>query len=140
MLVLGLCIMILLWLMVMNLFVSLKVKLKYCFIKMIVILFLFCNCVIIWLICWMILGWIFLVGLLSNKICGWVISVCVMVSCCCWLFDKFLLWWCKNFLRIGNNLKILFGILWLFLGRYVNLFLRFFWIVIRGNILCFCGI
>lgn len=49
-------------------------------------------------------GWMFFVGLLRISSCGWLVRVWLIVSCCCWLLERLLLWCCFILCRIGNSL------------------------------------
>lgn len=42
------------------------------------------------LICWLVVWFRLLVGLLVNRMCGCVMNVCVSVMCCCLLLES----WC----------------------------------------------
>lgn len=83
----------------------------------------------------MILGFRVVVGLLNSSIFGFIISVCVIVICCCWLFES-----CSGYVLVlfvsCNVFRILmvcclvcdFVIFVIFMG----VFIRFFSMVICG--------
>lgn len=59
-----------------------------CEISIIGMLSCVCSLVSLWCMCWCIVLLSVVNGLLSSRMCGCVISVCVSVMCCFCLFDN----------------------------------------------------
>lgn len=119
-------------------FVIFSVKLSICLEIIIDKFFLLCIWRRVLAIFLMMEGWIFLVGLFSSSNLGLLVKVWVMVSCCCCLSDRLLLWRDFIFSNIGNMLYRFCGIFFCLVE--VNLVLMFFFIVMVEKIILFWGI
>lgn len=91
---------------------------------------------------WIKIGVRFIDGLFKSNNLGWFINVCFIVSICCLLFDKVVVFWFLCFFKWGKWLNIFFNIFWFclwFFWRKVFIF-KFFIIDKFEKMWCFFGI
>lgn len=97
-------------------------------VMMIMVWFLWCSLLNSVLILVLDFEFSVLVGLFVSRICGWLISVCVIVMCCFCLFDNWLGLWFKWFVRLIWVKS--FVVCWWW-------FLVFIFVYIKGRVILF---
>lgn len=103
---------------------------------MIIVMFLLVKFLIIFKILFISLGLSVDVGLLNNIILGFIVSVFVIVICCCWLFDNVCGCWfliCVKLIFLSNLSDFLCVLFFFNFLIVIRFFIIFFNVVLCGK-------